>query len=291
MLRGIVAFLEKHHNVRIFDEAISAAVRLSNRYLAGRQLPDKAVSVLDTACARLSLGQNATPPAIEDVTRRIDDLAVQERILNRETAAGSDHRERLEQIAQERKETEAQLTALNERWEKTKGLVEKIRDLRSQLESAAAAETPAEPPIDVAALRTELSRLNGELDVLQGEEPLMRVCVDSQIVGEVISGWTGIPVGKMVRDEIAMVLDLESAQAAASSGNRTDCSTSANALPRREPAWTIPASRSAYSYWSAPAASAKRRRHWLYRTCCMAASETSLPLICPSSKRPTPYLL
>src|SRR5205814_7041334 len=103
-----------------------------------------------------------------------------------------------------------QLTALNERWEKTKGLVEKIRDLRAQLEAAAAAETPAEPPIDVAALRTELNRLNSELDVLQGEEPLMRVCVDSQIVGEVISGWTGIPVGKMVRDEIAMVLDLES---------------------------------------------------------------------------------
>jgi len=210
MLRGIVAFLEKHHNVRIFDEAVSAAVRLSNRYLAGRQLPDKAVSVLDTACARLSLGQNATPPAIEDVTRRIDDLAVQERILNRETAAGSDHRERLEQIAEERKKTEGQLNALNERWEKTKGLVEKIRELRAQLEAAAAAETPADPPIDVAALRTELNRLNGELDVLQGEEPLMRVCVDSQIVGEVISGWTGIPVGKMVRDEIAMVLDLES---------------------------------------------------------------------------------
>ncbi len=210
MLRGIVAFLEKHHNVRIFDEAVSAAVRLSNRYLAGRQLPDKAVSVLDTACARLSLGQNATPPAIEDVTRRIDDLAVQERILNRETAAGSDHRERLEQIAQERKETEAQLTALHERWEKTKGLVEKIRELRTQLESAAAGEAPAEPPVDVAALRSELNRLNSELDVLQGEEPLMRVCVDSQIVGEVISGWTGIPVGKMVRDEIAMVLDLES---------------------------------------------------------------------------------
>jgi type VI secretion system protein VasG len=210
MLRGIVAFLEKHHNVRIFDEAVSAAVRLSNRYLAGRQLPDKAVSVLDTACARLSLGQNATPPAIEDVTRRIDDLAVQERILNRETAAGSDHRERLEQIAQERKETEAQLTALHERWEKTKGLVEKIRELRTQLESAAAGEAPAESPVDVAALRSELNRLNSELDVLQGEEPLMRVCVDSQIVGEVISGWTGIPVGKMVRDEIAMVLDLES---------------------------------------------------------------------------------
>jgi type VI secretion system protein VasG len=210
MLRGIVAFLEKHHNVRIFDEAVSAAVRLSNRYLAGRQLPDKAVSVLDTACARLSLGQNATPPAIEDVTRRIDDLTVQQRILNREVAAGSDHTERLEQIARERQETEAQLTALNERWEKTKGLVEKIRELRSQLEAAAATDPVPQPPADTAALRSELNKLSTELDILQGEEPLMRVCVDSQIVGEVISGWTGIPVGKMVRDEISMVLDLES---------------------------------------------------------------------------------
>jgi type VI secretion system protein VasG len=210
MLRGTVAYLEKHHNVRIFDEAVAAAVRLSNRYLAGRQLPDKAVSVLDTACARLSLGQNATPPAIEDVTRRIDDLTVQERILNREAAAGTDHAERLESIAKERQELEAQLAALNQRWEKTKDLVERIRELRTQLEAAAATDSTSEPPADLATLREELNRLNTELEVLHGEEPLMRVCVDSQIVGEVISGWTGIPVGKMVRDEISMVLDLES---------------------------------------------------------------------------------
>src|ERR1700683_4421547 len=91
MLRGIVPSLEKHHKVRILDEGLTAAVHLSHRFLAGRQLPDKAVSVLDTACARLALGQSATPPAIEDCVRQLDDLAVQQRILEREAAVGSAH--------------------------------------------------------------------------------------------------------------------------------------------------------------------------------------------------------
>ena len=217
MLRGIVSSLEKHHNVRIFDEAVSAAVRLSHRYLAGRQLPDKAVSVLDTACARLSLGQNATPALIEDAVRRIDDLAVQDRILRREAATGADHTERLGQIAREKTEMESRLASLREQWDKTRGLVEKIRDLRTQLESANASDAvpaggdgaAAAPAVDVVALRSELEGLSGELTALQGEKPLMRVCVDSHIVGEVISGWTGIPTGKMAQDEISMVLDLE----------------------------------------------------------------------------------
>ncbi len=217
MMRGIVPSLEKHHNVRIFDEAVWAAVRLSHRYLAGRQLPDKAVSVLDTACARLSLGQNTTPAAIEDAVRRMDDLAVQDRILKRETATGADHTERLEEIARETSETGARLSALREQWEKTRGLVEKIRDIRQQLESATAgAPAQAEsdgaaavPALDIPALRTELDALSSELNAVQGEKPLMRVCVDSHIVGEVISAWTGIPAGKMALDEISMVLDLE----------------------------------------------------------------------------------
>jgi type VI secretion system protein VasG len=217
MLRGIVASLEKHHNVRIFDEAVASAVRLSHRYLAGRQLPDKAVSVLDTACARLSLGQNATPALLEDTIRRIDDLTVQDRILRREAATGADHSERLELIAREKTEMDARLTSLREQWDKTRGLVEKIRNLRTQLESAIASDavpagvngTAAAPAVDVVALRGELQALSAELEALQGEKPLMRVCVDSQIVGEVISGWTGIPTGKMAQDEISMVLDLE----------------------------------------------------------------------------------
>ena len=112
MLRGIVPALEKHHKVRILDEGLMAAVKFSHRYLAGRQLPDKAVSVMDTACARLALGQSATPPAIEDAIRQMDDLEVQQRILERESALGADHKERLEQIAKQRVEVEAGLKTL-----------------------------------------------------------------------------------------------------------------------------------------------------------------------------------
>jgi len=238
MLRGTVAPLEKHHGVRILDEAVQAAVRLSHRYLAGRQLPDKAVSVLDTACARLALGQAATPPAIEDARRRLDDLLVQKRVLEREAAVGADHSERLQQIDREIPQVEERLKVLTERREKERALVERIRELRARLEAmpaggppvlqavapgdgrpagedAPAAEAALEPaPAGEAAsereaLRAELERLNKELVELQGDQPLMQVCVDAQIVCEVISGWTGIPVGKMVRDELETLLSLE----------------------------------------------------------------------------------
>jgi type VI secretion system protein VasG len=217
MLRGIVSSLEKHHNVRILDEAVRSATKFSHRYLAGRQLPDKAVSVMDTACARLSLGQNATPPMIEDAMRQVDDLDVQQRVLERETAVGVDHSERLSTIAKQKTEVAARLKTLEERRGKELSLVSRIRDIRTQLESAVAprasssdgAGTAAQPATDAAALRIELEKLNAELDALQGDSPLMRVCVDTQIVGEVISAWTGIPVGKMQQDEINTVLHLK----------------------------------------------------------------------------------
>jgi len=220
MLRGIVSSLEKHHNVRILDEAVRSATKFSHRYLAGRQLPDKAVSVMDTACARLSLGQNATPPMIEDALRQVDDLNVQQRVLEREAAVGVDHSERLGAIAKQRTEVSARLKTLEERRGKELSLVSRIRDIRTQLEAAVAppaasaagtstaAGTAAQPATDAAALRIELEKLNTELDALQGDSPLMRVCVDTQIVGEVISAWTGIPVGKMQQDEIKTVLNL-----------------------------------------------------------------------------------
>jgi type VI secretion system protein VasG len=217
MLRGLVPVLEKHHNVRILDEGLVAAVKFSHRYLPDRQLPDKAVSVLDTACARLALGQNATPPAIEDATRQIDDCAVQTRILERESALGADHSEGLAALAKHKTAVEGRLAELKGRWEKERDLVGKIRDVRGKLEAAsgspgtqasgdgAAVQTATDPN----ALRVELAALNTELEHLQGETPLMRVCVDSQIVGEVVAAWTGIPIGKMLRDEMQSVLTLE----------------------------------------------------------------------------------
>jgi type VI secretion system protein VasG len=203
MMRGIVGSLEKHHGVRILDEGVASAVRLSQRFLAGRQLPDKAVSVLDTACARLALGQNSIPAAIEDATRQIEDLAVQERVLRRETTAGADHNERLEAIGKRKAETEERLKALNDRFTQERDLVMKSRDVRLKLEAEDVA------PADRQALREELDALTAPLLALQGETPLMRVCVDGQTVGEVISAWTGIPVGNMLKDEIATVLTLE----------------------------------------------------------------------------------
>jgi type VI secretion system protein VasG len=210
MMRGIVGALEKHHNVRILDDGVFAAVRLSHRYLPDRQLPDKAVSVLDTACARLSLGQNATPAALEDATRTLDDLAVQERVLLREQAVGADHAERLAEIARRRAAVEERLASLRERWELERDLVLRVRDLRTQIEDRIAgngSETAAE---EAQALRGELTRLNDELAALQGDTPLVPVTVDAELVGQVISGWTGIPVGKMLRDDLSTALQLES---------------------------------------------------------------------------------
>ena len=234
MMRGIVGALEKHHNVRILDEAVNAAVRLSHRYLAGRQLPDKAVSVLDTACARLSLGQNSTPGAIEDLVRQIDDLEVQQRVLRRELAVGHDHSERLDEIGSLKTSLEDQLSKTREKWEEVKGLVGRIREIRTALEGSSSTGTATEPaangassgatttavaePVtepltkpatELSRLRSELAEMNRELDRLQGETPLMRVTVDQFIVGEVISAWTGIPVGKMVKDEVQTILELE----------------------------------------------------------------------------------
>jgi type VI secretion system protein VasG len=207
MLRSLIPVLEKHHNVRILDEGLAAAVKLSHRYLPDRQLPDKAVSVLDTACARLALGQNAIPPAIEDATRTLDDLAVQARVLEREAALGADHAERLEAIATQRKATEERLAALKARYEKELAKVNEIREVRGALEEAHAAG--AKESAESARQREKLGALNAELEQMQGETPLIRVCVDSHIVGEVVSGWTGIPVGKMLKDEVSVVLKLE----------------------------------------------------------------------------------
>jgi type VI secretion system protein VasG len=211
MLRGVVPSLEQHHGVRILDEGLMAAVRLSHRYLPDRQLPDKAVSVLDTACARLALGQNATPPPIERAQRTLDDLAVQRRVLEREEATGANHSERLAGIAARRVTTEAELAAMSARWEREKQLVSDIRAARETIEASAhpAAGAPAPKPEEVAEARSKLASLTEELQRVQGETPLVRVFVDAALIGDVISGWTGIPVGRMLSDELKVALSLE----------------------------------------------------------------------------------
>jgi type VI secretion system protein VasG len=217
MMRGLVGMLEQHHKVRVLDEAVEEAVRLSNRYISGRQLPDKAVSVLDTACARVALGQVATPPALEDCQRLIARIDTEMGILEREAVTGRDSRERRDELARQRTEAQARLADLEKRWQEERRLIEELRSIRIKLESHAAAAKAgvASPPVDgrlsdeaLASLQADLSRLTKELATIQGEAPLMQVCVDAQTVAEVVSGWTGIPVGKMVKDEIRTVLSL-----------------------------------------------------------------------------------
>ncbi|MBN2171909.1 MAG: AAA family ATPase, partial [Candidatus Krumholzibacteriota bacterium] len=237
MMRGLTGKLEAHHRVRILDEAVVDSVRLSHRYIPARQLPDKCVSVLDTACARVAMGRQATPAAVEDTRRRIDGLDTEIAILKREAALGQDHAGRLAALGERKAKAEAELAALEERWQKELALVDEILDLRIQLErglgvglpgeepaggakaaggstgggetagggeaaggEAAGGEAAAAAPLDEKAakkIRKELAAKKQALAVLQGEIPLVGYEVDGQAIAEVISGWTGIPVGRM----------------------------------------------------------------------------------------------
>lgn len=228
MLRGMAALMETHFNVRVLDEAITEAVRLSARYISGRQLPDKAISVLDTACAKVALGQNAVPAAIEDNTKRLEHLAAEIVALQREASTGVPHHARLEELTSQRDATQKDLDALRLRHDAEQQLVQAIALLRSDLEKVAAvpvqgeatsiadarkekkpakkgAKTP-EPMLNEAqqALRSKLN----ELAALQGDTPMIPMQVDRHVVAEIVSAWTGIPLGKMVRDEIRNVLNL-----------------------------------------------------------------------------------
>jgi type VI secretion system protein VasG len=212
MMRGLTATLEKHHKVRILDEAVEDAVKLSHRYITDRQLPDKSVSLLDTACARVNLSQTAIPAAIEDCRREIEHLDIEKGILDREAAVGAEHQQRMQELAEKRKATEERLAGLEKRWAEEKRLIEPIQVLRARLEAHARANGDARErlkPQEEAKAREQLAKLQKELDQVQGEAPLMHPVVDRQAVAAVVSGWTGIPVGKMVLDEIKTVLSLK----------------------------------------------------------------------------------
>ncbi|HNH84176.1 MAG TPA: type VI secretion system ATPase TssH [Acidobacteriota bacterium] len=212
MMRGIVESLETHHNVRILDEAIEAAVKLSHRYITGRQLPDKSVSVLDTACARVAIGQVATPPAIEDAERQIEQLTTEIRVLERETVTGAAHDQRIRDLTTQRIEVEETRSRLKDQLDKESALINRIRDIRAHLEALHHGEPTPDRELakqSPESLRTDLQWLQEELEAVQGETPLMQVCVTGQTIAEVISGWTGIPVGRMVTDEINAVLALK----------------------------------------------------------------------------------
>ncbi len=215
MIRGLVATLESHHGVPILDEAVVESVRLSHRYIPGRQLPDKAVSLIDTAAARVAVSQAATPAALEDCQRQLDAIATALRILEREVEAGADHAERIGELKSQAETLSARRGALDTRWKAESKLVDEIRDTRRRLTPgtppAVPAGEPASPPTpeERDRLRERMKTLEAELATIQGEEPLLHPCVDGQAVAAVVSSWTGIPVGKMLTNEIRGILDLQ----------------------------------------------------------------------------------
>ncbi len=202
MIRGLVSTLEKHHKVRILDEAVSEAVRLSARYIPSRQLPDKAVSLIDTACARVSMSQAANPASIEDRQRRTSLIDTEVAILDREIAAGEKHEDRRAALIAERAQLATELEALLARWEQEKVLATTIGEARSAIEDAENTE-------DKDVLRVRLSEATANLRAIQGEEPLIFPVVDGQAVAEIVAGWTGIPTGRMQSNEIRTVLNLQ----------------------------------------------------------------------------------
>ncbi|MEZ6102898.1 MAG: type VI secretion system ATPase TssH [Pirellulaceae bacterium] len=232
MMRGMVSTLEQHHRVQVLDEAVEAAVRLSHRYIPARQLPDKSVSLLDTACARVAISQHAVPAEVDDCRKRIEALETELEIIRREKAVGIDADDRefsaCEQLAAERE----RLQTLETRWQTEKKLVDDILQIRAQLRGATGkvegSNSQLERAVDEAAksvevegedsrtpgpeqrqnLLTKLSQLQEQLTELQGESPLILPSVDEQAVASVVQDWTGIPVGKMVKDELQTVLNL-----------------------------------------------------------------------------------
>jgi type VI secretion system protein VasG len=205
MLRGLVSTLEDHHGVRILDEAVIAAVRLSHRYIFERQLPDKAISLLDTAAARVAMSQAATPASIEDATRRIEGLETERRIVAREQSGGVDHAERLAGIETALADTRAQREELEARWDRERTAIAAMREDRDALEALGDGADDARGD----ELRQSLARRRAELTLLQGERPMLFDVVDRHAVAEVVMTWTGIPVGRMMSDEMAAVLGLE----------------------------------------------------------------------------------
>ncbi len=205
MMRAIAPLFEDHHKVTITDEALTDAVRLSNRYISGRKLPDKSVSIIDTACARVAMGFNSVAPPIEAASRQIERIQRELDRLEDEQLLGRDHSQRVQALLEEQQQARDQLELLQARWEQENQIVQQISALRKELRE----NTETQKDEDPDQIREQLQSLEVQLHEIQGQAPLLKVEVDSQTICEVISGWTGIPTGRMLTDEIETVLHLE----------------------------------------------------------------------------------
>ncbi|MGY6118412.1 type VI secretion system ATPase TssH [Paraburkholderia strydomiana] len=209
MLRGMASLMEKHFNVRVLDDAITEAVRLSHRYISGRQLPDKAISVLDTACAKVALAHSSTPAAIDDTKKRLERIDAEIAALEREVASGALHDERLAQLRELREEDLKDLAEDEARYDKERALVSEIVGLRAEIDAARVGSADAEQAAKAQQARETLAVRVAELHALQGGQPMVPLQVDGHVVAEIVASWTGIPLGRMVKDEIQTVLNLQ----------------------------------------------------------------------------------
>ncbi|MGD7036389.1 type VI secretion system ATPase TssH [Methylotuvimicrobium buryatense] len=226
MMRGVASVMEKHHQVQILDEALEAAVKLSHRYIPARQLPDKSVSLLDTASARVAISQHAVPAAVDDCRKRINGLDTELAIIGREKSVGVDIKDRETIVLEKLKAEKDRLALLEERWNNERELVKNILDIRQKLREQGGkvegTDSKLEKAVDeVAGVDSESATRNGlledlknllsQLHDLQGESPLILPSVDAQAVASVVGDWTGIPVGRMVKNEIETIIHLADA--------------------------------------------------------------------------------
>lgn len=202
MLRSVADVMVRHHKVIVLDEALEAAVKLSQRYIPARQLPDKAVSLLDTACARVAVSQHATPAPVEDRLRRVELLEVEKEIAIREAASGLGDAGRVAQLETQIESATLALEEAKAKWAAEKAAVEAIIEARSNRAEASESGAPTD------AFDGQLESAMRQLAEAQGDDPMVFAQVDANAVAAVVGDWTGIPVGRMVKDEIAGVLSI-----------------------------------------------------------------------------------
>ncbi|MFN7337736.1 MAG: AAA family ATPase, partial [bacterium] len=216
MIRGLADVMEKHFKIQVLDEALEAAVKLSKRYIQGRQLPDKAVSLLDTACARVAVSLHATPGDIDDLSKKIEGLQRELAIVDKEIKLGADHSKRRADIEELIASDQVRLKEMQEKYAKEKDFVGQIMELRAKLSPPAVESkdgAPAPAVVDLSDadredVKKKLKALKDDLEKFQGESPLIAPSVDAQAVSAVVADWTGIPLGRMVKDELKTVLNL-----------------------------------------------------------------------------------
>ncbi|XUO75619.1 type VI secretion system ATPase TssH [Marinobacter sp. KM021] len=215
ILRGLRTVYEKAHQVLVADSALKAASEMSARYLAGRQLPDKAIDVLDTACARVSLNLSTPPRRLSHVRSELHQLAMEQDLLSREHTLGqSVDAEREQELEQRIADLTAEAEALEQSWNDQRDLVARLVDIREQLllgdveAEIAAVELAESDHEERPDLKSEAAAIEQELAELQADEPLVHARVDARQVAEVIADWTGIPVNRMTTDELEKITHL-----------------------------------------------------------------------------------